>query len=221
MLPFNFLAGYRTLIDSYFDLLRKGELNPARGLLFTRLPDPATEEELVTYLVDHLKRRKYGFRLIDWRARQAQGEESAGEFRQFFGRLWELQEGGMTEEENRDYLDRLNTLMRRKTEPDESNTPYAILYNLPPVTAMDPEELDALRRFIGGRMEANLPVFACFQESYSDLLLALQPASEVIWSLDETAYPGEFYLMHPHGLRTILLQNRRKSLGVVVDPSGN
>ena len=217
----NWLSGYRSLLDSYFDYLRKGELNPSRGLLFTSLPDRDVEQELMLYVVENLRKRRAPHVMVDWQEQHTDTTETEVEFRQFFGQLWELQQSGLTEEETQFYLDRLNRLMMRTKEQDPATVPYLVLYNLPPLAGMSIDMLDQLKRYLFVRMEANLPIFAFFQETYSELLLELQRCSDIIWSLDEASYPAEFYLMHPHGLRTILLQNRRKTLPIAMDQSGN
>jgi len=210
----NLLAGYRQLLDDYFVFRHRGELNPDRGLCFTRLidADEPTEAELISHCVAHLRKLMMPPVLLDWSQTMASAQTQGTEFRQFFGQLWELQSQGGNEEEQQVYVERLNSLMQRIREPDPSQASALIVHGIGPIQEMSTEELSELGRLLSARMERSLPVFIFFRESYSDLLLALQRASDAIWALDETSYPAEFFLLHPHGFRVILEQNRRRPL---------
>lgn len=217
----DFLAGYRQLIEDYFLWRQRGELDPRRGLSFTCLPaDEAVTGHLVAHLVEALRRHHQQYLLLDWQAPAGQAATDTVEFRQFFSRLWELQAAGGDAEETQAYLERLQQVMRRSPEPDPATVPHLILHGLPPLAELGSDGLVRLQHLLSGRMEAGLPIFVFFRESGSELLCALQEASDCIWALEETAYPAEFYLFHPHGLRSVALRNRRRPL-VQPPPNGH
>ncbi|MEO7994444.1 MAG: hypothetical protein ABI743_08590, partial [bacterium] len=162
------------------------------------------------------------FVLLDWQARQAAARETRSDFRDFFGQLWELQhQPGETATDDPAYLERLTRLMARSRDVDETDAGYVVLHNLPPIADLSHEDLMALQALVMDRAEAGLPLFVLLHESWSELLVALQRASDLIWALDESCYSAEFYLLHPHGFRTILAQNRRKPLLITLEERSN
>ncbi|MCD6217807.1 hypothetical protein J7L05_08095 [bacterium] len=203
------LPGYISLMDSYFDLLRKQELNPSKGLVFTQVLEDEWEDKLIVALVDGLHRNRSAYIILDFDDYIVERVEHQEDFNRFFQNIWELGEPDF-EFEKKEYLERIERVMRRHAESDSERCTQLIVKNLPPIAEMDMETLEKFKELLFRRMENNLPLFLMFREDYSQLMRDSARLPDIIWALDECTYPAERYLFHPYGLRYIALMNRRR-----------
>lgn len=203
------LPGYINLMDTYFELLKKQELNPAKGLVFTQVLEDEWEEHLIVGLVDGLHRNHAAYMILDFNDYRIEREEHQQDFNKFFQNIWEMTDPDF-ESERKEYLERIERIMRRSPEADPERCTQLIIKNLPPVASMDLVTLGKLNELLFRRMENSLPLFLMFREDYSQLLRDATRLPDIIWTLDECTYPAERYLFHPYGLRYIALLNRRQ-----------
>jgi hypothetical protein len=202
------LPGYLNLLNNYFELLRKQELSPSKGLSFTHVLNEDWEEELVVNVIDGLHRNKAAYMILDFNDYIHDREEHQDDFNRFFSNIWELNDPGF-EMDNQKYLARIERIMRRSPEADPERCNQLILRNLPPLSDMKLEELEKLKELLFRRMENSLPLFIFFHEDFSQLLRKASRLPDIIWALFECTYCAEHYLFHPYGLRYIALMNRR------------
>jgi len=202
------LPGYINLLESYFDLLRKQELKSSKGLAFTLVLEDEWEEKLVVAIIDGLHRNKAAYMILDFDDYILEREEHHEDFNRFFQNIWELGEPEF-QFEKKDYLQRIERIMRRHPEADPERCTQLIIRNLPPLASMTLETLEKLKELLFRRMESNLPIYLIFKEDYSQFLRDASRVPDIIWAMDECTYPAERYLFHPYGLRYIALMNRR------------
>ena len=202
------LPGYINLLDSYFDLIRKQELMPSKGLTFTQILEPEWEEHLIVAVVDGLHRNRSTYIILDFDDYLIEREDHQEDFNKFFQNIWELTDPEFLYEK-KDYLSRIERIMRRHSEADPERCPQLILKNLPPIAEMKMDTMERFRELLFRRMENSLPLYVFFREDYSQFLRDASRLPDIIWALDECTYPAERYLFHPYGLRYIALMNRR------------
>jgi len=202
------LPGYIGLMDSYFDLLRKGELTITRGLTFTQVPDREAEEKLVVSLVEKIRQAKSAYIMLEFGEYVTEREEHQEDFTRFFSNIWELNDPSFHEEQAQ-YLARIERIMRRHAESDPERCSQLILRNVPPIAEMDMRTMVKFKDLLFRRMENSLPLFIFLREDYSQFLRDASRLPDIIWALDECTYPAERYLFHPYGLRYIAFMNRR------------
>jgi hypothetical protein len=202
------LPGYFNILVDYFDLLRKQELMISKGLCFTQVYEKYWEEELIVGIIDGLHRNKSTYMILNFDDFVMEREEHQEDFNKFFQNIWELSDPEF-QYEKKDYLARIERIMRRHAEADPERCTQLILTNVPPLGEMNLETLEKFKDLLFRRMENNLSLFTFFSEDYSQLLRDAARIPDIIWALDECTYPAERYLFHPYGLRYIALMNRR------------
>ena len=202
------LPGYISLLDSYFDLLRKQELKSSKGLAFTMVLEDEWQEKLVVAIVDGLHRNKATYMILEFDDYVLEREEHQEDFNKFFQNIWELGEPEF-EFDKKDYLQRIERIMRRHPEADPERCTQLIVRNLPSIASMNLETLEKFKELLFRRMETSLPIYLIFNEDYSQFLRDASRVPDIIWAIDECTYSAERYLFHPYGLRYIALMNRR------------
>ena len=204
------LPGYLNLMEAYFELLRKGEISISRGLVFTQIAQSEWEDFLVVNIIEHLRRARSSYMMVNFEDYFIDHEKQQDDFTRFFSNIWELKDPNF-QPEKKQYLARIERIMRRHPEADPERCSQLIMRNVPTLESMNLIELTKLKDLLFRRMENSLPVFIFFKEDYSDFLRSASRMPDIIWAIDECTYPAERYLFHPYGLRYIALLNRRSA----------